>query len=758
MSDLHDKSQVETSQPKPPDLQVLLNISQSDDADIEKDFDTLTAAVEALAKSLDRHIKSRRPFQHSIAVLSESCDLIRGVSKDTWKHHAGELFQGAIWSRLMGTIFSSPFYVFGIRAQHLAQEWGLPTIEPRAEVWRCLTVHSLQRTAGVAQNDRTSPLQPSNILKALLGHRHSLQHSVLHSGINHENLKDADADARDAIHQARMILIDVLDALARLFAAQGLFTKQIEDVVTSAQILALKVAAQLDPYTLFYRSIEESKKENENIIPKGQMALIARPGLRKWSISTNPYFGKFSDIVSPKIIQSSKLDNSSDETILSPPITAPSGLVPPKGLLEIKAVDDATGKTLDDAMLAIWQGVERAMSSLSRNFTISYDKNIAKDLGSYALVRGVPNLYWNTEDRKRMLVESAIWSILLETVFDTPFAIFGDAASATKIGWTTPHGPQWPFPTKDSEKARQQYTRKLLEHAFERKDLSGPIGRSHTAFRVSVINRIKACSTLLGPAASLHRRIDPKVSAIENLVHHACYLALQMALAAPRLRVECPRPGDPYVEPQGSHHPTMDKIQECAHIKEGQVSFIVRPGLSRYGNMSGTDLNKHTLLSKAESVHIIRSLVCISPRPEAPEEEIALPENSITQTIPPPTAALNDAAPSTRPRSGDLLEAELKLIDQFLQPNLDRVYQDMGHVKPPIRWLLINIPRDSTSRRPYVVEYDFEFLEDISESPIDVQPRGDAPDDAGADKGKNPGVGPKKKVSIFDVVGDDEEL
>lgn len=286
--------------------------------DLLKDFLLLDTSVGGLAFELNRHISQSSLLQYRIHELSDSCFLIKGAPKQLWTKQRLLLLRGAIWSILLGTIFSHEFAVFGDRARDLAREWAIPDVDHRSSTWRSLTAEMLLVRAGIIQCDAIGPSNPTASLRDLLVKRHSIQDSVsamsgvLIKGASLRNsetggpesirrakdlFKDCDQHARASLHHAQAGFIRSLEWLTKRFSARKQLSSEVEKVLINAQVLALQLAAQIHCFEFVIPTVDDmlgdvnrwaeepllSKANCCSNIPDGHIAFTVRPGLKKFA-------------------------------------------------------------------------------------------------------------------------------------------------------------------------------------------------------------------------------------------------------------------------------------------------------------------------------------------------------------------------------------------------------------------------------------------------------------------------------------------
>lgn len=84
----------------------------------------------------------------------------------------------------------------------------------------------------------------------------------------------------------------------------------------------------------------------------------------------------------------------------------------------------------DDQFANNFHNLVAMVKSLSRSVRITKDTNVLEALDKRGLLLYVKDQQWNTRARKKLFIEAWIWSVLIEIVFKTPFAILGDVGAS----------------------------------------------------------------------------------------------------------------------------------------------------------------------------------------------------------------------------------------------------------------------------------------------------------------------------------------
>ena len=92
--------------------------------------------------------------------------------------------------------------------------------------------------------------------------------------------------------------------------------------------------------------------------------------------------------------------------------------------------------TQDDELISNFESLASAIKVITRDVPSSADcSNLVKEFAHYTLIDGVSVSYWKDRLHRKYLLEAAIWSILMDTIFSTPFYVFGKYADLFTTEW-----------------------------------------------------------------------------------------------------------------------------------------------------------------------------------------------------------------------------------------------------------------------------------------------------------------------------------
>ncbi|KAF2116265.1 hypothetical protein BDV96DRAFT_573671 [Lophiotrema nucula] len=316
------------------------------------------------------------------------------------------------------------------------------------------------------------------------------------------------------------------------------------------------------------------------------------------------------------------------------------------------------------------------------------------------LIQGTTSSHFRKH--KLFLLEGAIWSFLLKTVFANPLEMFGSRAAHLAKEWTSPNtqacAELWRWSTvqallRSAGLSKDQLTgpsaANALQYVVKNKlSLNRPfpadvikytdsIKEADTNSRQSLIDvQITLFKALQKTALTIGVGLGKAEKEIESVTVRAHVLAIKLASQLPRFELVHPSVGT-IVDDSTTRgdHPLHEKISACESIRVGHVIFTSRPGLRKWGNQNGDKLN--------ESLDLAPSQVCIQeavdlcmksyePRPKMPPRQ-AQPQfvsgtsgprlfKAIKKMAgrPPPshvTPKNNPAEPSSNASSGGLFDS-----------------------------------------------------------------------------------------------------
>ncbi|KAG9187463.1 hypothetical protein G6011_05334 [Alternaria panax] len=258
----------------------------------------------------------------------------------------------------------------------------------------------------------------------------------------------------------------------------------------------------------------------------------------------------------------------------------------------------------DEQFAQDFRVIASAIKSLSRTICIDDALNVPEILSTGCLLEDVSHHHWTGRPKKKLLVEAWIWSVFMEFVFRTPFAIFGKQCELLNANWQSlymdGHCHGWPHPTSLSEAWRCTTVVSMLELVDGDVISQGKVQQVHRKLEPDII----AARTNVYRTIGVHlsristEAVDPLQ--VQTIVNKAFAFAMEMSRQLVRLQITFPRVGDKFDSNTMKATPDTDE-----DVEEGALASIVNPGLTKWGDSHGKNLDHR--------YDIIPSLVQLEP-------------------------------------------------------------------------------------------------------------------------------------------------
>jgi len=244
----------------------------------------------------------------------------------------------------------------------------------------------------------------------------------------------------------------------------------------------------------------------------------------------------------------------------------------------------------DDHFALEFRAITALIKTLSRTVRAAGGMNIAEALGAGCLQENVSDHQWAIRARKKLLVEAWVWSVLIDNIFRTPFSIYGNDCAMLGGTWKsmflTGHVNGWPVPTLLSESWRCTTTESMLTLVDREVITQGKINNVPQKLEPGIIATRDQVKNIIKDGLNRISH-EPDLSSVSNIVNKAYSLALQMSLQKSRLQVTYAQVGDKFVAGSMDYVPDP----EGDDIDQGVVAFIVNPGLTKWGDVHGKNLD-----------------------------------------------------------------------------------------------------------------------------------------------------------------------
>ena len=256
----------------------------------------------------------------------------------------------------------------------------------------------------------------------------------------------------------------------------------------------------------------------------------------------------------------------------------------------------------DDKFTKEFRCLVASIKSLSRSIHIKKDMNMLAVLGVGCLLIDVNSDHWNTRARKKCLAEAWVWSVLIDRVFTSPFATLEERGGSMADLWYRlfggDHQHGWPTPSALCEKWRYI----TMERSVEAFGLDTSMNDGVEDARMVHDDKLDSlfqddetvCSRVRANAINIISTrlaaVSPKGDFVQipGIVDRAISLAAEMSLQHCRLQVTYPAVNASFVESQMSTITDPDG----EYTQDGVVAFVVNPGLTKWGDAKGKDLDQ----------------------------------------------------------------------------------------------------------------------------------------------------------------------
>jgi hypothetical protein len=266
----------------------------------------------------------------------------------------------------------------------------------------------------------------------------------------------------------------------------------------------------------------------------------------------------------------------------------------------------------DEQFAGDFRNIVSLVKSLSRSLRPYEDKDLAPILGSSLLLDNVASHHWSGRVQRKYCIEAWSWSILLAKVFWTPFTYFGKEGTIFSEMYTMMFGAAFyhamPIPALLCETWRRATTEHMMEFVDRAVITSWNANEEKRLLECNIIDTrneafaiIESTFALFAPAVDL--------APVRQILDKAFALAMQMSVQRSRLQITYPTIGDRFNKEQMSAMPDLDGED----IEDGIVAFIVHPGLTKWGDVHGKNLELR--------YDIVPALVQLEPLPQEVVQE-----------------------------------------------------------------------------------------------------------------------------------------
>ncbi|KAL1598991.1 hypothetical protein SLS60_008137 [Paraconiothyrium brasiliense] len=250
-----------------------------------------------------------------------------------------------------------------------------------------------------------------------------------------------------------------------------------------------------------------------------------------------------------------------------------------------------------------------SIKTLSRNIHFPDGIELADipAIVSARLLINLDNAHWNGRGRKKALIEAFLWSVLISKVFGSPFGIAGLECSSDIDGWWaklfgTSHLAGWPLPSDLAERWRTMTMNQMVKLVGKEIITHGIATGQVAEFRQDIFDSIlKGRNTVYQLITQTLGELSPATDfrQVPVIIDKAFTLALEMSTQRCRLQVVYPNIGDPYSQGQPAY---LKNIHDEEEVDKGTVAVVVNPGLVKWGDGHGKNLDQELVLVPCEVI------------------------------------------------------------------------------------------------------------------------------------------------------------
>ncbi|KAJ4360577.1 uncharacterized protein N0V89_001143 [Didymosphaeria variabile] len=245
-----------------------------------------------------------------------------------------------------------------------------------------------------------------------------------------------------------------------------------------------------------------------------------------------------------------------------------------------------------------------SIKTLSRNIRFPADIDLADipAIKSARLLNNVDKAHWNGRGRKKALIEAFLWSVLIYQVFGSPFGIAGPGCASEINDWWAKlfgrnHVADWPLPGDLAERWRSMTVEQVVKLGGKEAITRGIITTEQgAAIRQDILDSIlKGRTSAYKLITETLGELSPATDFLQVpvIIDKAFSLALEMNIQRCRLQAVYPKIGDLYSQGEPSYLKSNLNDEEA---DEGTVAVIVNPGLVKWGDGHGKNLDQELVL------------------------------------------------------------------------------------------------------------------------------------------------------------------
>jgi hypothetical protein len=270
----------------------------------------------------------------------------------------------------------------------------------------------------------------------------------------------------------------------------------------------------------------------------------------------------------------------------------------------------------DEQFAKDFRVIASLVKSLSRTININDSVDVAEVMGASPLLKDVSRHHWTSRAKKKTFVEAWIWSALIHFVFRTPFAILGKQCNGHYTTWQSMYGMghynHWPIPTVLSETWRYTTMESMLTLVDREIITHGKDKNKPTSVEAAIIALRRHVVNAIDRRLAEVSNVDVNRQQVNTIIDKAFSFAMQMSLQRVRFQITFPKPGSK------SNNDTMKFVPDAEgeDVSEGTVAFTVNPGLTKWGDAHGKNLDhRYDIVTSLVQLATPRQQEVVQPKP-----------------------------------------------------------------------------------------------------------------------------------------------
>jgi hypothetical protein len=270
---------------------------------------------------------------------------------------------------------------------------------------------------------------------------------------------------------------------------------------------------------------------------------------------------------------------------------------------EMFAKRDKVEVVSDNVFEQEFRNLAAMIKSTSRTVRPPQDVHITELTGSPGLLCGVNQKPWETRTRKKYLIEAWIWAVLCECVFANPFEWFGCEGSELAAVWARFFGIDEPDSWPPRSTLCETWRATTATHLSDLLELA-TVSEDSSKFGQSLLSADSDVHKYRNEVYHITKSFLTSISGVEDIpqvrsiIEKSFAFALQMSPRRTRVRITYPVVGSGW---DGSSMKLLEDPDDDDDVTEnGVVSFVLNPGLTKWGDAHGKKLDQRCDIVKAK--------------------------------------------------------------------------------------------------------------------------------------------------------------